>query len=212
MDVVTYNDSFIDEDDYLDYVAQLHRQWKDSKAPEISARKWLEHAPEMKKRCEQLLLERYNEIEVLEKRIVEKHKEISKKIREENLKLVYTSLIEHTFGVELKKCKKSADWYRRALLLYSPNKQKTGIDENDVEEACLVPLETIIPGEAHHHEGKLFYCCVFHEEKTPSMFIDTKDNHYHCFGCGAHGNAINMIMKIEKLDFIHAVKYLTGIK
>lgn len=33
-------------------------------------------------------------------------------------------------------------------------------------------------------------CCPFHEEKTPSFVVKRGDSHYHCFGCGAHGDAI----------------------
>ena len=36
-------------------------------------------------------------------------------------------------------------------------------------------------------------CCPFHGEKTPSFYV--YDDGYHCFGCGAHGNAIDFLMK-----------------
>ncbi|MCR5150519.1 MAG: DNA primase [Clostridiales bacterium] len=48
--------------------------------------------------------------------------------------------------------------------------------------------------------------CPFHNEKTPSFTVYTGENAFHCFGCGAHGDSIGFIMRIENLDFIEAVK------
>lgn len=50
--------------------------------------------------------------------------------------------------------------------------------------------------------------CPFHEEKTPSFMIQTGDTHYHCFGCGAHGDAIAFLMNHVKMNFVDAVESL----
>lgn len=50
--------------------------------------------------------------------------------------------------------------------------------------------------------------CPFHEEKTPSFVINRGDNHYHCFGCGAHGDAIQFLMTHLKMSFVEAVESL----
>jgi len=50
--------------------------------------------------------------------------------------------------------------------------------------------------------------CPFHSEKTPSFNIYTENNSFYCFGCGVGGNVINFVMRIEKLDYIDAVKFL----
>src|SRR5690348_927966 len=52
-------------------------------------------------------------------------------------------------------------------------------------------------------------CCPFHGEKTPSLYV-YEDGHYHCFGCGAHGDAIGFLMQSEGLSFLDAVKQLAG--
>lgn len=55
-----------------------------------------------------------------------------------------------------------------------------------------------------NHKG----LCPFHSEKTPSFIVSEDKQLYHCFGCGAAGNAIQFIMKIENLDFLDAVDSL----
>ena len=51
-------------------------------------------------------------------------------------------------------------------------------------------------------------CCPFHGEKTPSFFVNEDKGFYHCFGCGAHGDAIRFVMQQDGLSFIEAVKVL----
>ncbi|WP_159348041.1 DNA primase [Roseomonas harenae] len=51
-------------------------------------------------------------------------------------------------------------------------------------------------------------CCPFHNEKTPSFYV--YDDHYHCFGCGQHGDAIGFTMQTEGLPFREAVERLAG--
>jgi len=50
--------------------------------------------------------------------------------------------------------------------------------------------------------------CPFHNEKTPSFTVNTAKNFYHCFGCGAGGNALKFIMEYDRLDFVSSVEYL----
>jgi DNA primase len=50
--------------------------------------------------------------------------------------------------------------------------------------------------------------CPFHDEKSPSFTIQKGDTHYHCFGCGAHGDAIQFLMTYVKLSFNDAVESL----
>ena len=50
--------------------------------------------------------------------------------------------------------------------------------------------------------------CPFHQEKTPSFHVNSDLQLFHCFGCGASGNVISFIMRIENLDFIETLKLL----
>ncbi|AQU86893.1 DNA primase [Komagataeibacter nataicola] len=49
-------------------------------------------------------------------------------------------------------------------------------------------------------------CCPFHGEKTPSFYV--YDDHYHCFGCQAHGDVITFVMQSEGRSFPEAVEEL----
>jgi DNA primase len=51
-------------------------------------------------------------------------------------------------------------------------------------------------------------CCPFHGEKTPSFHI--WDDHYHCFGCGAHGDAVSFVMQTDGAGFMEAVNRLAA--
>ncbi|HEU4498817.1 MAG TPA: DNA primase, partial [Sphingomicrobium sp.] len=53
-------------------------------------------------------------------------------------------------------------------------------------------------------------CCPFHDEKTPSFTINDEKGFYHCFGCGAHGDAIRFLTDHRGLPFMDAVKELAG--
>lgn len=50
--------------------------------------------------------------------------------------------------------------------------------------------------------------CPFHDEKSPSFVVQKGDTHYHCFGCGAHGDAIQFLMTHQRLTFSDAVESL----
>lgn len=53
-------------------------------------------------------------------------------------------------------------------------------------------------------------CCPFHNEKTPSFSVSQEKQFYHCFGCGAHGNAIDFMMEYERLEFVEAIEELAS--
>jgi DNA primase len=53
-------------------------------------------------------------------------------------------------------------------------------------------------------------CCPFHEEKTPSFYVNDQKAFYHCFGCGAHGDAISWMVDQQGLQFMDAIKELAA--
>lgn len=58
--------------------------------------------------------------------------------------------------------------------------------------------------------GVTFTClCPFHSEKTPSCTVYKDSQSFYCFGCGAGGDVITFIMRIENLGYIEAVRFLS---
>src|SRR5689334_25028635 len=54
----------------------------------------------------------------------------------------------------------------------------------------------------HEHWGR----CPFHADSTPSFKVDGRRGRYHCFGCGAHGDAIDFLAAVERLDLTGAIR------
>ena len=53
-------------------------------------------------------------------------------------------------------------------------------------------------------------CCPFHNEKPPSFTVNDDKGFYHCFGCGAHGDAIRFLTDHRGMPFMDAVKELAA--
>src|SRR3954466_6790082 len=72
--------------------------------------------------------------------------------------------------------------------------------------ADLVGRRVRLVRRGREHSG----LCPFHNEKTPSFYVVEDKGFFHCFGCGAHGDAIGFVMRADNLDFIAAVEKLAG--
>lgn len=60
-------------------------------------------------------------------------------------------------------------------------------------------------------KGRLYGgLCPFHSEKTPSFYVYPETQSFYCFGCGAGGDVITFIKKIDNIDYVEAVKLLAG--
>lgn len=53
-------------------------------------------------------------------------------------------------------------------------------------------------------------CCPFHDEKTPSFYVNDAKGFFHCFGCGAHGDVVSFRMRHDNITFMEAVESLAG--
>lgn len=73
-------------------------------------------------------------------------------------------------------------------------------------------VDVINPRVSLRKAGKEYTaCCPFHDEKTPSFTVSQQKQFYHCFGCGAHGNAISFLMEFEHAGFVEAVEELAAL-
>lgn len=92
------------------------------------------------------------------------------------------------------------------------------IPEQKVEEIRnAADIVDIISGHVHlRKRGKNFVgLCPFHQEKTPSFTVSEDKQIYHCFGCGAGGNAFKFLMEFKNISFVEAVEEIAdhlGIK
>ena len=50
----------------------------------------------------------------------------------------------------------------------------------------------------------------YHDDSSPSFGVNSKDNLYHCFGCGAKGNVINLVQNVEGLTFVETIQKLSN--
>ncbi|MBP6218819.1 MAG: DNA primase [Oligoflexales bacterium] len=83
---------------------------------------------------------------------------------------------------------------------------------DDLKDRVLAktPLAALI-GESvslQRKASQLTGCCPFHEEHTPSFYV--YEDHYHCFGCGAHGDAISFVTQRQGLKFFEALEWLAN--
>jgi len=70
-------------------------------------------------------------------------------------------------------------------------------------------VEVVSARVALKRNGKNYSaCCPFHQEKTPSFNVSPDKQLYHCFGCGASGDALRFVMEHDRLDFPEAVELL----
>lgn len=104
------------------------------------------------------------------------------------------------------------------LAIKQISKRKKKVPRIDYESLLLkVSIEDIaarLGMELKRTSDKQFKAlCPFHDDKTPSLIIDTNRNngrqHYHCFSCGAHGDAIDLVKQKLNLSFREAVEWLT---
>ncbi len=101
------------------------------------------------------------------------------------------------------KCKKTTNRSQSiSMAIYSKESLETLRQKIDLGEVISSYISMQRSGASY--KG----LCPFHEEKTPSFMIHKGDSHYHCFGCGAHGDAISFLMEHAKMNFVEALESL----
>ncbi len=81
------------------------------------------------------------------------------------------------------------------------------LDLADVAARLLGPA----PGRRGERSGRLLWWhCPFHEDANPSFCVKLGSKGWKCFGCGEHGDAASLVMRVNGLSFPEAVRFLTG--
>jgi hypothetical protein len=78
------------------------------------------------------------------------------------------------------------------------------------DQVDLAHVATAVIGEASGRRGergrRLWWRCPFHEDKNPSFCIEPGKPWWRCFGCGEHGDAANLVMRLNGVEFPEAVR------
>ena len=200
---------FIDEDNYLDYVASLEKYHKSTfKEPE--PKWWVDTYPELRHTLEDLSLN----LQIKLSKWEENYSTLAEKNEKKTgtAKLIAEVMLEQKDKQITMGCKKLINFYNLALYIPSDNPNSNIITPDQIAMAKTVPIENFMGGSPKTSGQKLFFRCPFHEEKSASFCVFLKDNTYHCFGCAESGDSIAFIRKFENLDFANAVRFLLGTK
>jgi len=87
-------------------------------------------------------------------------------------------------------------------MLFSEDKISEIIEKNDIVDVISEYMTLKRSGTNYSA------LCPFHSEKTPSFSVSATKQIFNCFGCGVGGNVITFIQRIEKMEFVEAVKLL----
>lgn len=98
---------------------------------------------------------------------------------------------------------------RRFSKFLPQGRVQNGVSDAQIDDAMEYPITDLVDGGRRSgHTMKVL--CPMHEERTPSCNIYTDQNTFWCFGCNKGGNVINFLMAQEDIDFVTAVRQLTG--
>jgi hypothetical protein len=95
------------------------------------------------------------------------------------------------------------------LRLYQPRRPRR-TRWNEIEHKCdLATVAADLLGPSMRRCGdELWWNCPFHDGYTPSLWVALGASHWSCMGCGAGGNAVALVMRINKIGFGVAIKWL----
>ena len=189
---------------FYDYYFDLEKEWQNS-LPRFTNKEWLEVFPE----AVPYLKIRLGYYKKLHKQLVSEILQDLSKLYEQDfsgdkndfLRWFKEEVIRIWKGNDLENFKKEI---QKIKLLLDPSKKIRGrITPEMIERAKNVPFDSLLK---FNRAG--FVICPFHEEKSPSLHFNKKNNLIHCFGCSYSADTIKFVMDYYKLSFPEAVKRL----
>lgn len=196
-------------ENFENHLLELEKNWKAS-LPKYSDKELFDIFSEAKEiipskilELEQIIEEKEFEISKITKRIKDmRTDDFSKWFGREIVKMEFASKLRK-YDQELLKFKKYAN------LLNPPNQYISNFQEKlDISKGYPIHEVASRSIELRQYGNKYVGICPFHNEKTPSFYLYTESNTYHCFGCGKHGDVINLTMELNGVDFKNAVELL----
>ena len=198
-----------DKDDLIMYWLELEWQWRDSQV-RLTDKQLLETFPEAK----EFIPEKIAEWQTARRPIAA---EIKNKLR-----LIKTTmsaqdqwfakaLVKHLdFPKVMKIDGHIARLKRLQMLAVNKRLPKGWITQEQIALAKDTPIENFISQfTILRKRGRtLTGLCPLHKEKTPSFTVYLNKNRWHCYGCNRGGDIINLVMELQGLTFLEAVRYL----
>jgi CHC2 zinc finger len=99
------------------------------------------------------------------------------------------------------KRKEEAEKTKPKLIIHKSLKTKGFVTQEQIQCARSYPISEILGNNK-------MALCPFHNDVIPSLSIDPKRGLWHCFACNRSGNVIQLVMRLEGLDFKAAVRKL----
>jgi len=139
----------------------------------------------------------------LENRIEEQEAIAAQRVKE----LAGSSELEHRLAMDrierVEKAIRKAQ-FDLSRLKSQHRAKRNGVSDEEIERAREYPIAQLLPNSVRRG---MTLCC-FHEDRHPSMSV--KNNRAHCFSCNKTWDAIALVMELNGLEFIEAVRRLNA--
>ena len=87
---------------------------------------------------------------------------------------------------------------------------KRAYTQYEIDEANRTPILDVVKRLNIEVHGKKPILCPFHNEKSPSLNFNTRNNTWKCFGCGDGGSVVHFLMKYQEISFPEAIAWIRG--
>lgn len=201
------------EEEQLRVFMELEGEYQASKT-KLTDRELLETFPQAIKILPIKIKEWQTVINTLKTEVQNRLNETRKTSQNKNDYWFVREWLKITLGQELLKAERHIARLKNLIWISRhPKSQivKGRITSEQITLAKQRSIAELYSGKLRRSGKNLFGLCPFHSERHGSFCININSNRWHCFGaCGTGGDSINYIMKFHGLDFIEAVKFLTG--
>lgn len=205
--------SDIEYSEFLEVAYPLEKEWR-KKLPKYSDRELVDMFPESRE-IVPLKLKEWEELLKVESISVKRALVGIYKTGGDDFSIWFGEYLVKTFLFpEVEACQRHIERLQRLSRLFTKRSRKEQkqelLMEDAIQKAKNYSIERVAGDQLELKAcgSKYFSRCPFHEEKHASFFLYPETNTYHCFGCQAHGDVINLTMHLYGLSFREAVSML----